>query len=127
MSCKKIIKTSFIYRLFSFHISISNCIFTGTRETAFVNAILAAGVTHSVTRACSRGDYIECGCDRSHRGPPGVGAITPNATWRWGGCSEEVRYALKLTRDFSTPKVTSTTPRTEMDRHNAEAGRKVTK
>ncbi|XP_071478361.1 proto-oncogene Wnt-3-like [Diadema antillarum] len=98
----------------------------GTRESAFVNAILAAGVTHAVTRACSRGDYLECGCDRSHRGPPGRDSnITPNSTWRWGGCSEEVRYAVKLTRDFLTTRGGQAAKvRTQMDLHNTEAGRK---
>nr|AHY22358.1 Wnt3 [Paracentrotus lividus] len=95
----------------------------GSRETAFVNAILAAGVTHAVTRACSRGDYLECGCDRTHRGPPGGRTgIVPNATWRWGGCSEEVWYSMELTKDFLKP-TGEKRARTKMDRHNTDAGR----
>lgn len=96
-----------------------------SRETAFVNAILAAGVTHAVTRACSRGDYLECGCDRTHRGPPGgrIG-IVPNSTWRWGGCSEEVWYSMELTKDFLKPTAAKRA-RTKMDRHNTDAGRNV--
>lgn len=35
-----------------------------TRETGFVNAITAAGVTYAVTRACTMGHLVECSCDK---------------------------------------------------------------
>lgn len=41
---------------------------TDTRETGFVNAITAAGVTFAVTRACTMGDLIECSCEKSTKG-----------------------------------------------------------
>ena len=43
-------------------------LFSDTRESSFVNAIMAAGVTYSVTRACTMGDLIECSCDKSIKG-----------------------------------------------------------
>ena len=62
----------------------------GTRETAFVHAISAAGLAHALTRACSSGRMDDCGCDRSVRGvskegfkvrpPPGSPAAC------WGHC-----------------------------------------
>lgn len=39
-----------------------------TRETGFLNAITAAGVTFAVTRACTMGDLMECSCDKSTKG-----------------------------------------------------------
>lgn len=40
--------------------------FLDTRETSFVSAITAAGVTYAVTRACTMGDLVECSCDKNH-------------------------------------------------------------
>lgn len=37
----------------------------GTREAAFVHAITSAGVAYAVTRVCSSGQLMKCGCDRT--------------------------------------------------------------
>lgn len=37
-----------------------------TRETGYVNAITAAGVTYAVTKVCTSGNLMECSCDRQH-------------------------------------------------------------
>ncbi|XP_050084870.1 protein Wnt-3a [Anopheles aquasalis] len=38
-----------------------------TRETAFVHAITAAGITYAVTKACTMGDLLECSCQKHSR------------------------------------------------------------
>ena len=38
-------------------------IFPASREAAFVYSISSAGVVHAITRACSRGDHLNCACD----------------------------------------------------------------
>lgn len=38
---------------------------SGYRESSFVYAISAAGVTYSVAKACSQGRLVSCGCDSS--------------------------------------------------------------
>ena len=57
---------------------------TESRERAYIHAVSAAGVAYSITRACSRGQIAECGCDQR--------ILSRKAKrWEWGGCSE-VRY-----------------------------------
>lgn len=36
-----------------------------SRESSFVSAITAAGVTYAVTRACTMGNLVECSCDKN--------------------------------------------------------------
>lgn len=38
---------------------------TDTRETAFVNAITAAGIAYTIAKACSMGELVECSCDKN--------------------------------------------------------------
>ncbi|XP_059907051.1 protein Wnt-16 [Gadus macrocephalus] len=42
---------------------------SGTKESAFIHAVMAAGLVHAITRACSQGAIAECGCDASLQGP----------------------------------------------------------
>ena len=52
-----------------------------SRERAYIHAVSAAGVAYSITRACSRGQIAECGCDQR--------ILSRKAKrWEWGGCSE---------------------------------------
>ena len=37
----------------------------GTREVAYTYAVRSAGVAYAVTQACSLGNLIGCGCDKS--------------------------------------------------------------
>ena len=46
--------------------------FLDTREAAFVNAIVAAGVTYAVTQGCSSGLLLQCTCDKTIKGPLSV-------------------------------------------------------
>ncbi|XP_053666129.1 protein Wnt-6 [Anopheles marshallii] len=44
-----------------------------TRETAFVHAITAAGITYAVTKACTMGDLLECSCQKHSKSKPDDG------------------------------------------------------
>ncbi|XP_035257340.1 protein Wnt-16-like [Anguilla anguilla] len=69
---------------------------SGTKETAFIFAVMAAGLVHAVTRSCSAGNVTDCACDG---GLPGRG--TPSGGgWHWGGCSDHVQYGSALSRHF---------------------------
>ncbi|XP_061815667.1 protein Wnt-16 [Nerophis lumbriciformis] len=99
---------------------------SGTKETAFLYAVMAAGLVHAVTRFCSHGNVSECGCDARLKG-----AGSPAEGWHWGGCSDHVQYGTWLSRRFidHAAKNTSTDARghalLNMNVHNSEAGRQA--
>uniref|UniRef100_A0A915K0P0 Protein Wnt n=1 Tax=Romanomermis culicivorax TaxID=13658 RepID=A0A915K0P0_ROMCU len=107
-------------RLLRFTESIS---FTDSREKAYVHAISAAGVAFSITRACSRGELPSCSCDKNvHRRTKNKGQ------WEWGGCSEDLAYGERLSKDFidSNEMSKSHDPSAKlMNLHNNEAGRRT--
>ncbi|XP_068442828.1 protein Wnt-16 [Clinocottus analis] len=105
---------------------------SGTKETAFIHAMMAAGLVHAVTRSCSQGNVTECGCDTRLQG-----GGSPAEGWHWGGCSDHIRYGIWFSRKFIDNAVTNTTTAggglslssglalSSMNRHNSEAGRQA--
>ncbi|XP_053377398.1 protein Wnt-16-like [Mercenaria mercenaria] len=96
----------------------------GTRETAFIYAILSAGVVFATTKSCSAGNLTECSCDMAHYGEHDVDG------WKWGGCSDNIQYGLWFSRTFvDAPEVmtheSGRNIRNTMNLHNNEAGRKI--
>jgi hypothetical protein len=92
-------------------------IFQGFRETAFVHAITSAGVTSSVSKACSIGKLGSCACDDSMRGK-GDG-------WQWGGCGDNLSYGSKFSARFLDSRETGRDIHSLMNLHNNLVGRKV--
>ncbi|CAL8102077.1 unnamed protein product [Calicophoron daubneyi] len=66
----------------------------GTRESAYVLAVTAAGVSHAVTKACSSGMHDNCGCDRTIYDHP----REPN--FEWSGCSDNIHFGAAFSRQF---------------------------
>ncbi|XP_058059517.1 protein wingless [Anopheles bellator] len=99
----------------------------GCRETAFIYAITSAAVTHSVARACSEGSIESCTCDYSHhnREPQmsNVGAVAGVGDWEWGGCSDNIGFGFKFSREFVDTGERGRSLREKMNLHNNEAGR----
>ncbi|XP_049532904.1 protein Wnt-1 [Anopheles darlingi] len=100
----------------------------GCRETAFIYAITSAAVTHSVARACSEGSIESCTCDYSHhnREPQmnSMGAVAAGVgDWEWGGCSDNIGFGFKFSREFVDTGERGRTLREKMNLHNNEAGR----
>lgn len=94
----------------------------GSREAAFVYGVTSAGVTYTITQACRLGNLSNCGCDQAkRRGQPTAG------TWKWGGCSADIRYGLQLARKFMDAREVSKSTRSFMNLHNNRAGRKAVK
>lgn len=96
--------------------------FLGSRETAFIYAITSAGATHAVTQACSAGNLTDCSCDTSRQGQ------STSEGWKWGGCSDNVRYGMMFARQFVDAPERAERKRdvrAMMNLHNNNAGRLV--
>lgn len=110
-----------------------DCFFPDTRETGFVNAMLAAGVTFQVTRACTTGELLGCSCDRKiknqkknkrrQKGSP------PEGDWEWEGCGgENIDYGIKKSKDFLDTRYRRRSDmKTLVKLHNYVAGRLVSR
>ena len=94
--------------------------FSGSREAAFMYAISSAGVTYAITQSCSLGNLTNCSCDKDKMD----GKLAPEG-WKWGGCSADIKYGLKLARKFMDAREIAENARSLMNLHNNRAGRKV--
>ncbi|XP_038833538.1 protein Wnt-16-like [Salvelinus namaycush] len=99
---------------------------SGTKETAFIHAVMAAGLVQAVTRSCSAGNMTECGCDTSLQGTG-----SPSEGWHWGGCSDHIQYGTWFSRKFLDNAVKNMSSARggdallTMNEHNSEAGRQA--
>jgi len=104
----------------------------GSREAAFVYAITSAGVVHAASRSCRQGNLSECACEarRKRKQPP--------RGWEWGGCNDDVKFGIALSKMFvdapehSTRSAADRKMRSRKNRgrylmnlHNNEVGRLV--
>lgn len=74
-----------------------------------------------MTQACSFGNLIGCGCDKSKLD----GRANDDGGWKWGGCSADVAYGLRFARIFLDSKEIEQDEKTLMNLHNNRVGRKV--
>ncbi|XP_050703818.1 protein Wnt-7b-like [Eriocheir sinensis] len=91
----------------------------GSREAAYTYAVTSAGVTHSVTTACSRGNISTFGCDDRRRGR------YSSSGWKWGGCSADIRFGVRFAKKFLDAREVEGGGRALMNLHNNRAGRRV--
>ncbi|XP_026476787.1 protein Wnt-1-like [Ctenocephalides felis] len=88
-----------------------------SRESAYVHAITSASIAYAVTRACSKGELNECACDRKIRNKA--------RKWQWGGCSDDINFGERFSRDFVDSIEDTSTVSGLMNLHNNEAGRRA--
>lgn len=67
---------------------------TGTREQAYVYALSSASVAYSISRACASGALFNCSCSAHPKDPP-------NGNFKWGGCGDNVRWAVQFAKHFT--------------------------
>lgn len=102
------------------------------RESAFLSAINAAGVTHVVTRACSLGDLDLCQCD-AFEYREGMTTASQRIANRQvaersadnGVCDRNIDFGEAISRAVFAVKTTVLDARTNLILWNYEAGRKV--
>nr|CAB3267759.1 Wnt-3 [Phallusia mammillata] len=96
----------------------------GSKEAAFVHALAAAGVAHSITKSCWKGNLENCKCNNIGRLRPRFRSL-PRIDWKWGSCDENVEYGIARSRDFVDARDQSPYARSIMNLHNNEAGREA--
>lgn len=90
-----------------------------SREKAFIHAISTAGVIYSVTKACTKGEMSQCGCDEKIR------SKDVQNKWEWGGCSDDIHYGAEFTKKFIDSVEDPATAEGMVNLHNNEVGRRV--
>jgi len=91
----------------------------GSREKAYLHAIMSSGIMYSVTKACTSGNLVECGCDHQLSDTRG--------RFQWGGCSDDVRFGSLFSKNFADSIEDSQTAQGMVNLHNNEVGRRVLK
>ncbi|CAG9567459.1 unnamed protein product [Danaus chrysippus] len=97
----------------------------GFREAAFLYALTAAGVAHSVARACAQGRLISCGCDPlGYRTTHERGRARVNK-WEWSGCSHNLAYGIEFSKKFLDVREQVDDLQSKINVHNNNAGRSI--
>jgi len=86
------------------------------RETAYIHAVISAGVARTISRNCSQGALSHCGCEPRY-GRQGNSA----EDWQWGGCSDNLQFGEQISRQFLDTDTGK--PRSLANLHNNQAGR----
>ena len=86
------------------------------KETAFINAVTSAGVTHTISRNCSQGGLAQCGCQALY-------GSSGEAAWAWGGCSDNLVFGERVSRQFLDVDRATRQQASLATLHNNQAGR----
>lgn len=88
-----------------------------TRESSFVDAIIAAGVMFAITKSCSQGLLEDCSCSE--------GGSRADHNWKWRGCSDDVVFGSRAVEHFLGTLEEAQDAPALVRRHNYQAGRMV--
>nr|XP_027196299.1 protein Wnt-8b-like [Dermatophagoides pteronyssinus] len=106
------------------------------REVAFVQAIISAGIVHTVTKNCSDGSLDNCKCSRSSSSSSSlmnsvIGNNNGNDNdkqsirneFRWGGCSDNVELGYRVAIAHLDDRETGQDSKAKIRLHNHRVGR----
>ncbi|XP_056640838.1 protein Wnt-8a-like [Diorhabda sublineata] len=106
---------------------------TSTKETAFVQALTAAGIVYAITKNCSRGQIEGCRCNRTSIPDSDHSKISlglsnnHNMIPNWPGCSDDTHTAVDITKKVLHDLDKGLDPRAYVSRHNQKVGIEVIK
>ncbi|KRT82380.1 hypothetical protein AMK59_4657, partial [Oryctes borbonicus] len=90
------------------------------KETAFAYAIASAGVVIAVAKACGQEKLLNCVCGKvTNRADP----LSEETSWKWGGCSHNLRYGIKFSKMFLDIRETASDTHSIVNLHNNNVGR----
>lgn len=94
-------------------------LFSGFKETSFLYAVSSASLVHTFARGCRSGQIDRCTCDESKH-------LNNVEAWKWGGCGDNIKFALKFTRRFlRRAKTLGKDVTAKVNQHNSRVGIKV--
>ncbi|CAH1176108.1 unnamed protein product [Phaedon cochleariae] len=105
---------------------INSMLQRGYREAAFAHAITSAGITISISRACSSGQLNNCGCDsKTYKMKETLSSANSlsKTDWKWGGCSHNLHYGMKFSKMFLDSREWSEDIQSKINLHNNKVGR----
>ncbi|KAH8317716.1 hypothetical protein KR074_007562 [Drosophila pseudoananassae] len=85
------------------------------KETAFVHALTAAAMTHSIARACAEGRMTKCSCGAKKHN-------REEQDFQWGGCNDNLKHGKRVTRRFLDLRGGDGDEVSEILRHDSEVG-----
>ncbi|XP_062570951.1 protein Wnt-9a-like [Saccostrea cucullata] len=98
-----------------------NMLKKGYKETSFLYAVSSASLVHTFARGCRSGQIDRCTCDESKH-------LNNVEAWKWGGCGDNIKFALKFTRRFlRRAKTRGKDVAAKVNQHNSRVGIKVVK
>jgi len=98
------------------------CLCVGTPETAFLNAMISAGIAREVARKCKDQSLEWCTCDFS---------VPPPGQWKWDyatilpACGDNYNYGIQLAERFTDAELDNDSCTGQTALHNNKLGRKV--
>lgn len=94
-----------------------------TREKAYTDAIIAAGIIYSITRDCSQGVIKGCGCNPNYKKEENFKNFAKD--WTWGGCSDDASFGENLVLKLLEENEENQDAQGFVSRHNNRIGREV--
>ena len=95
--------------------------YAGTRETAFLNAIISAGIAREIARKCKEQELTPCSCDYSVKGS------TSGDSRNISGCGDNSYFGDLVAVQFTNATLVNNDATTLAELHNNAVGRLVSR